>query len=453
MLKSFFDAKVVAIVGVSSDPSKIGHVIFRNLLEGDFSGKVFAVNIKGGEVLNQKVYSSLTDISSKVELVVIAVPAKFVLSVVHDCIKKNVRHVVIISAGFKEVGNIGLEDELRDLLNKNKIECIGVNCLGVLNCHNDLDTLFLPRYRLRRPRPGSISFMSQSGAVGSAVLDTIGFEGYGVAKFVSYGNATNVDESDLLEFLGNDSNTKVICWYVEGIADGRKFLDIAKKVAKKKPVIVLKGGKSVSGNAAALSHTGSLAGSSKVYEGAFKQAGLIEVSSLREMLNVAKIFEKGYNVSGKNIQVVTDGGGFGILAVDAAESNGLVLSNVSDDSKKKLQNELPSLVHVANPLDLVGDADSNRYRIAVSTFLADKSVDMLLVILLYQVPRLGTDAIDMLIDARKKSKKPMVVVCPGGDFTQSLKRSLESEDVPVYDFPEEAINALKFLVMYNEVKK
>lgn len=452
-MKGFFEAKNIAIVGVSEDASKVGHVIFRNLIDGEFQGKVFIVNKKGGELLGNKVFKSVKEIDSRIDLVVIAVPAEHVISVVKDCAEKKVHNVVIVSAGFREVGNHVLEDKLHDVLNAYKIKCIGVNCLGVMNVHNGLDTVFLPRYRMRRPRKGSISFMSQSGAVGSATLDLIGFEGYGIAKFISYGNATNVDESDLLEFLGDDKDTRVICWYVEGIKNGKKFLDIAKKVSKKKPIIVLKGGRSEQGSKATLSHTGALAGSSKIYDGAFKQAGVIEVSSLREMFNVAKILDKNFKVRGKNVQIITDGGGFGILAVDAASNAELSLPSISKNASLALKKFLPPLVNIANPLDLVGDADTNRYRQAMNVMLNEKDVDILLVILLYQVPRLGTDAVDMIIEAQKRKKKPIIVVSPGGEFTQSLKRSLEADGVPVYDFPEEAIDSIKFLIEYAGIKK
>ena len=333
-------------------------------------------------------------------------------------------------------------------MNTHKIKCIGVNCLGVLNSYNGLDTLFLPRYRLRRPRAGGISFISQSGAVGSATLDLIGYEGYGVAKFISYGNATNIDETDLLDYLGHDKNTKVICAYIEGVQNGKKFLTTVKKVAKKKPVIILKAGITTKGREATISHTGSIAGSEKVYGGVFKQAGIIQVFSLREMFNVAKIFDKGFKVRGNKLQVITDGGGFGILAADAAEQAGLIMPDLSKKAKQILQKCLPEIAVISNPLDLVGDADTQRYSSAIISCLKEKQIDIILVILLYQVPRLGTDAVDMIIDFQKQKIKPIIVVSPGGEFTQSLKRSLESADVPVYDFPDEAVDAIKRLVEF-----
>ncbi len=450
ILKEFFYAKSIVIVGVSLDEKKIGHVIFRNLLDGGYKGKIYLVNKNGGFILKHEVFKKVSFIKERIELAVIAVPADQVISVVKDCATKRIRNVIIISVVFKEIGNTTLEKRLQKVLKQHKIACIGVNGLGVLNVHNNLDTLFLPRYRMKRPRPGNISFISQSGAVGSAMLDLIGHEGYGVAKFISYGNATNRDESDVLEFLGKDRDTKVICMYIEGVQNGKKFLSIAKNVARKKPVIVLKGGTTSAGHAATISHTGSLAGSAEVYHGAFKQAGVLEVSSLREMFNIAKVLEKNFKIKGKNVQIITDGGGFGILAADAAERAGLQLPSLSSDAIKSLQKVLPPTASIKNPLDVIGDADTARYRSVLEVCMNEKQIDMILAVMLYQVPRLGTDAVDMLIDFQKQNKKPIVVVSPGGEFTQSLKRSLESSGVPVFDFPEEAVIALKRLVEFRK---
>ncbi len=447
-LDKFFKAKSVAIVGVSKDPKKVGHVIFRNLLDANFRGNLYLVNPNAYEILNRHAYKSLNEIKDEVELAVIAVPAKKVLDVVKDCGKKNIKNVVIITSGFKEIGNSKLEGQLKDLINKFKINMIGVNCLGVFDASTKLDTLFLPRYRLRRPSPGGISFVSQSGAIGSAILDLATTENYGIAKFVSYGNATTIDEADILEYLGRDKETKVICLYIEGVNDGNKFLEIAKKVSKIKPIIAIKGGLTQGGNKATLSHTGSLAGTEEVYYGAFKQSGIITAHSLRQMFDYAKILEKSILPTGDRVQIITNGGGYGILSTDAVVKNNLKMAELSKDTVKKLKKVMSPLVVVDNPMDLIGDATTERYQIAIEACLSDKNIDILLVNLLYQTPLISTDVVDIITELNDLKKKPIIVVSTGGEFTDILKKSLENNNLPCYMFPEEAVNAIKALTDY-----
>ena len=447
-LEKFFKAKSVAIVGVSKDPKKVGHVIFRNLLDANFHGKLFLVNPNAYEILNREVYKSLTEIREEVELAVIAVPAKKVLDVIKDCGKRKIKNVVVISSGFKEIGNEKLELQLKDLVTKLKINLIGPNCLGVFDATTKLDTLFLPRYRLKRPSSGGISFISQSGAIGSAILDLATTENYGISKFVSYGNATTIDESDILEYLSHDKETKVICMYLEGIKDGKKFIEIAKKVTKIKPIIAIKGGLTQEGSKAILSHTGSLAGTEEVYYGAFKQSGIIIAHSLKEMFNYAKILEKSILPKGDRVQIITNGGGYGILSTDAIIKNNLKLAELSKDTFTKLKKLMPEIVIVGNPMDLVGDATTERYQVAIENCLDDKNSDILLVNLLYQTPLISTDVVDIITELNDLKKKPIIVVSTGGEFTELLKKTLENNNIPCYTFPEEAVNSIKALTDY-----
>ncbi len=447
-LDVFFNAKNIAIVGVSKDPSKIGHVIFRNLIDSDFKGKIFVVNKNADIILNYKSYPNLVSIKEKIDLVVIAVPAEHVIQIIHDCNKAKVHNVVIITSGFSEIGNYKLENKLRDLMNKYKIKCVGTNCLGIFDAYTKLDTLFLPRYRMQRPKEGGISFVCQSGAVGSTILDLGTEEGYGFSKFISYGNATNIDESDLIDFLGHDEKTKVICLYVEGIKNGRKFIEITKEVSKKKPIIALKGGLTEEGSKATLSHTGSLAGVASVYLGVFKQCNIIKADSLQEMFNYARILEKSIRPNGNKIQVITNGGGFGILSTDAIINNELKMADLSLKTKSKLTKIFPKIVTVSNPMDLVGDADTNRYKTAIESCMEDKNIDILLVILLYQTPLITTDIIDVITEINDSKRKPIIVVSTGGEFTEILKKNLELNGVPSFRFPEDAVKSIKQLVCY-----
>ena len=448
-LNNFFNPKSIAIIGVSRNPKKVGHVLYRNLLDGNFQGKIFIVNKNADTILNQKSYKSILKIKQKVDLTIISVPARFVMQTLKECNKKGVKDILIITSGFAEIGNTELENEMKEYLISNRMRMIGPNCLGVLNAKDKIDTLFLPRYRLSRPEPGGISFVCQSGAVGSTILDLAADKGHKFAKFVSYGNATTIDESDIIEYLGKDPDTKVICLYVEAVKDGRKFIRVMKAVSKKKPIIVIKGGLTEEGNQATLSHTGSLAGNVDVYFGVFKQTGLIRAESLGEMLNFASIFEKSTKPEGKKIQVITNGGGFGILSTDAIVKNPhLQMANLSKDTIKRLKYRFPETATVGNPMDLVGDATTKRYRTALDACLSEKKVNIILLIALYQTPLVTTDIVDVISEANALHKKPIVVVSAGGEFTEVLSKSLEKNNVVTFTFPEEAVKTIGELVKY-----
>jgi len=447
-LKNFFSAQSIALIGVSKDPKKVGHVILRNFVDGEYRGKVFVVNPNADEILGRKSYKSVLDIPAPVELAIIAVPAELVPKVVGECGKKKIRHAIIVTAGFKEVGNHKLDQKLELALKKNKILALGPNCLGAFDAYTKMDSLFLPRYRLQRPKEGGISFVCQSGAVGSAILDYATDKGYKFSKFASYGNAMNLDESDLLEFMGNDPNTKVICLYVEAVKDGKKFIKVAKEVSKKKPIIAIKGGKTEEGSKAALSHTGSMAGSAAIYSSVFRQCNVIEASSLGEMFDIAKMFEICALPMGRRVQVITNGGGYGILSTDAIVSSGLKMAQMSAETLKDLRKQMPSIT-TANPMDLLGDATTERYKIAMNAALKDYSVDIVLMIVLYQTPLVTTDIVDVIVETNDLCRKPIACVSTGGEFTETLKKSLESNGIPCYNFPEDAVRAIAKFVQYH----
>ncbi|MBD3303893.1 CoA-binding protein [Candidatus Woesearchaeota archaeon] len=448
-LDTFFRADRIAVIGASREEGKVGNVVFKNFLEG-FDKEVFPVNPNADEVLGYKCYKSVRDIPGKPELAIICIPAKFVPGAVIECGKKGIRHVIIISAGFKEVGNDRLEKDLFNALKKYDIKCIGPNCLGVYASRGHIDTLFLPKNRLKRPKAGVISFVSQSGASGSAILDLAAEEGFGFAKFISYGNAINVDESDLIEYLGNDADTKVICLYVEGVKDGRKFLETCKKVAAKKPVIAIKGGITDAGKKAALSHTGSLAGSAEVYFGAFKQAGVTIAHTLEEVFDYMKVFEKvQVRPKGRKIQVITNGGGFGILCSDAVAGLGLEMSEMSSAVKNSLKKKLPSIAAVGNPVDLLGDATTERYRLALDACIKDKNVDVIVAVVLSQTPLIEKEIItDVLEEFNNRKKKPIVTVTTGSEFSEKLKQEIEDSGLPCFRFPFNAVRAVKAYLEY-----
>ena len=448
-LDNFFKPQRIVIIGVSRDSHKVGHVLFANLLESNYSGKVFIVNKNAEEIRGHVSYPSVLDVPELPDLAIVAVPASSVLEVVTQCGKKGIKDLLIVTSGFGEIGNTKLEEQLKTLIQKNKMRMIGPNCLGIFDGHSGMDALFLPRSRLKRPKGGGISLVCQSGAVGSALLDLATRRGHRFAKFISYGNATSLDETDIIEYLSHDSSTKVICLYVEAVKDGKKFLQIMKNVTTRKPVIAIKGGITEEGSKAALSHTGSLAGDAAVYFGVFKQTGVIYAEFLHDLLNYASIFEHSLPPKGNRVQIITNGGGYGILSTDAISlTKNLRLATFSKKTYTILKKKFPPLLSLANPLDLVGDATTERYQIALDACMNDKSIDIILLIALYQTPLVTPDLVDVITNAYLLKKKPLIVVSTGGAFTEHLIATLEQHGVVTFIFPEEAVRALSAFVSY-----
>lgn len=446
----FFNPRTIAVIGASREPGKIGYVIFKDLIN-EFSGEVFPVNPNAEEILGKKCYPSVKNIHGHVDLAVIAVPAQFVPKVIKECSSKSVKSAVIISSGFGEIGNKKLEEEV--LKNKGNMRIVGPNCLGIFDASSGVDTLFLPQDRLKRPKRGNIAFVTQSGAVGSIVIDILGSEGYGISKFISYGNAIDLNEIDLLEYLENDGATRVICVYIEGTKDGRRLIETAKKVVKTKPILVLKAGKTREGTAAASSHTGALAGADAVYDGAFKQAGMIRVDDVKDMFDFAGALSCQMPAKGRNVLIITNGGGFGVIATDKAVDEGLKIAPLGEKTIKELRKHLPDYMNVGNPLDLGGDADAKRYAAALEIAGKDKNIDAVLCITLMQTTSLGADVLAVIAEFSNKKLKPIVACSAGGEYVRKLMLQLEERGVPVFDSPAMAAKAVWCLAKYGEIRK
>lgn len=439
--EKIFNPKTICVIGASRDPKKIGNVIFKNLLLNN--KKVFPINPNAKKILNVKAYPSVLKIKEKIDLAIIAVKAEIVPFVLEECGKKGIKHAIIISSGFKEVGNYELEEKVKKIAEKYRIKIIGPNVLGILDNYSNFDSIFIPKEKLKRPPKGFLSFVSQSGALGACLLNHFAKENIGISKFVSLGNELNVDESDLIEFLGKDKKTKVISVYIEGIKNGKKFLRIAKKVGRKKPIIVIKGGKTEEGKKAVLSHTGSLAGSYDAYKAAFKQANLIEANSLREFLIISKTFSFFQKIRKKDVFVITNGGGYGILTIDMLAKFSIPLAKLSKKSIKILRKNLPKNIVIKNPLDLLGDADLNRYKIALKACLNDKNIGILLIIILTQLPTLQN--VEKLFEGIK-IKKPVFVVTEN----KEIRKNFEKIGIPCFEFPEEAVIGINALINFNK---
>ncbi|RLE97949.1 MAG: CoA-binding protein [Thermoprotei archaeon] len=454
-LKRIFEARSVAVVGASEKKGSIGRAVMENLLSS-FKGSIYPVNIKYDRVFGLKCYKSVKKIPGEVDLAVIAIPAKAVLKVLKECGEKGVRGAIVISAGFRETGEEGaaLEKKLTDIAKKYGVKVIGPNCLGVYSAHTGLDTIFNPSDRQAKPKPGTIAFISQSGALGAALLDWIAAANLGMSHFVSYGNAADVDETELIEFLSEDPRTKVIACYIEGVRRGRDFLKAVRKASSRKPVIILKAGKTTKGARAVASHTGSMAGSYKVYEGALKQSGAIIVEDLGELVSASKALALQPPAKSPRIGIVTNGGGAGVLMTDELISRGLEIPRLSQDTIKQLEKILPPTASTENPVDILGDAPAERYRDAIKVVLQDPLIDVLVVITLMQSPALDPVRLkDYLKEISRSKAKPIVMVAPGGVYTEKHSKEIEAETgIPVYKSPEEAATAVKALVDYGIVR-
>ncbi len=443
-MHDFFSAKSVAVIGASRNPKKLGHIVLENMLFG-YKGKIYPINPEAGFILGQKCYRSVMDVEDHVDMAVIITPAQTVPNIVAQCSKKGVKTCVILSAGFGEIGNRKSEEII--LKNARKMRILGPNCLGIYDSETGMDTLFTKRYRQERPKKGSISFVSQSGAFGAAMLDIAASEHIGLSKFISIGNSIDIDEVDLLQFLEKDDKTRTIALYLEGARRGHEFIKTLGKL--RKPAVILKAGKTNEGAKAIESHTSILAGESAVYSSIFRQTKTLEARNIDELFDFSKALDLQPLPKGKRVQIITNGGGFGIIAVDALVEEGLDIAKMSGALKAKVRKQVPKYIVVSNPLDLTGDADSKRYEIAVNSALKDRNVDAILLIVLFQLSTLNSAIIKVISDA-KKYKKPIVLCSLGGEFTELYKRLLEENGIPTYPTPNRAARALSILVQRAE---
>ncbi|HEX9429197.1 MAG TPA: acetate--CoA ligase [Candidatus Bathyarchaeia archaeon] len=446
-LASLFSPKSIAVIGASNRQGSVGRAAFTNILLNEYTGTVYPVNPKEHSISGVRAYPSVLDLPETVDLAVVIVPAPIVPSVVEESGKKGVKGLVIISAGFKEVGPDGaeLERQVFSIAQKYSMRMIGPNCLGVINA--DPSVRLNASFASGMPVEGSIAFASQSGALGEAVLDYASGENIGFSKFISMGNKADVNENDILEYLRTDPMTKVILLYIEDIIDGRKFVDTVSRVTEEKPIIAVKAGVSPEGAKAASSHTGALAGSDEAYNAILKQSGVIRVESIIDLFDYARAFAKQPLPRGNRVAIITNGGGPGIMATDASVRYGLQIAQFSDSTKNKLRSGLPKEASVNNPIDLIGDAQADRYELALGS-LNDDNVDCGLVLLTPQAMVDLKKVAETIASVGPKSGKTILASLLGlGDVTPAVG-ILESNGVPNYSFPESAVRALAAMSEY-----
>jgi len=451
MLEEFFHPKSVAVIGASTSPGKLGYAVLENLVEGGYAdvGTIYPINPKADEILGQKTYPSVLDVPGEIDLAVVVIPYKFVPPILEDCGKKNIPAVVIISAGFREAGMEGLERELElvEIADKYNIRLIGPNCLGIIDTFTPVNASF----SAGTPPQGPMAFMSQSGALGTAILDWAQAGRLGLAKFVSLGNKADVSEIDLLEAWADDKDTNVILMYSEGLPNGQKFIKVAREVTKNKPVVAIKSGVTKSGSRAVSSHTGSLAGSEQAYQAAFQQAGVLRAPDMASMFDMALAL--GYQPVLKNdrIAIITNAGGPGILATDALERSGMSLARLEVETIQELEKFLPDAASAANPVDVLGDAKADRYKFALDKVSKDPNVDGIMVVLTPQAMTEIAETAKAVGELSQKIEKPVLACFMGGATVEEGIRVLKDYDVPNYSFPERASLAFRAMSQYRGI--
>jgi len=445
-LDFLFYPRSIAVIGASRQSGSVGQSLLANLLGSRFQGVIFPVNPKAEGVLGIKSYPRVLEISDEVDLAVIVVPSLVVPEVLEECGQMGIRGAIIISAGFKEIGGKGadLEQQVQEIIRKHDITLVGPNCLGVIN--TDPRSSMNATFGTQMPREGNIAFVSQSGALCVAILDYAKEANIGFSKFISMGNKAGVGENELLKYLESDPKTDVIMMYLEDLVNGREFMSIARGIttstARPKPIIALKAGRTLLGARAASSHTGSLAGSDKVYNAVFEQSGVIRVDTMEELFDYVKAFSSQPLPQGSNVAIVTNSGGPGILATDSCIGHGLEIASLSHATFKKLRRVLPQTASLRNPVDLVAEAQAEQYEVTLSAILRDKNVHSAIVILtptaFTKVDQISTS----IVKVARESSKPVVCCFLGVYDVSKGIEILEANGIPDYRFPESAARVL-----------
>lgn len=451
-LNSIFYPKSIAIIGASTVSGHVGNDIVKNLVHQGYKGNIFPVNPKATNLYKLKCYPSILEIKSRIDLAVVVVPSGIVPTVLKDVAKKKVPGVIVISAGFKEVGNVELENQVREICQKHNMALVGPNCLGVINPENKMNASFATIM----PPAGNIAFISQSGALCTAILDYAQKLDIGFSKFVSVGNKALLSEADLFNYLANDKKTKVVAMYVEQLTNAPALIAAAKKLThgkNPKPVIAIKSGRTSAGASASASHTGALAGNDAAYEALFEQAGIIRVETIQELFDYLRVFTHNELPAGDRVAIITNAGGPGVLTTDTVILKGLKLAEISAKTTSELKKHLPLYANFKNPIDVLGDARADRYEGAINILEKDKNIDSIIVILTPQSVTEFSKTAQAIVYAKKKSKKPIVASFMGGHLVNLGVKILRSHGISTFNFPESAATALSALTNFKFIGK
>lgn len=452
-IESFFSPTSVAVIGASDNPKKLGYAITDNLIRGGFlreGREIYPINLKSNTILGLKAYPSVGSVPKPIDLAVVVIPYPAVPEAIQECGEKGIPAVIIITAGFREAGVEGheREREVIELAQNYDIKLIGPNCLGVIDTYTPLNASFAAGM----PPSGPMAFMSQSGALGTAILDWALAGRLGLSKFVSLGNKADVSEIDLLQAWENDPTSKVILCYIEGLPDGQAFIEVARRVSRSKPVVAIKSGITRAGARAVTSHTGSLAGSEQAYQAAFRQAGVIRAENLEELFDYARGFGYLPPLNGERIAIVTNAGGPGILATDALERAGLSLARFDPECIRSLEQFLPDAASAANPVDVLGDARADRYRYALEQVIADPHVDGVHVILAPQAMTKSLEIAEVIVDLASGSDLPIICSFMGEASIEEGTALLSTHNIPNYPYPERAAEVLRAMSSYRRLQ-
>ena len=447
-LDKIFKPKSIAVIGASNKEGVPGFRIFRNLIGSGYQGIVYPVNPNHESIQGVQAYKSIEEVPKVVDLAIIVTPAKTIPDILEQCGKKGITGILIISAGFKEIGEEGkaLEKQLLEIKQKYGMRIVGPNCVGFILPYLNLNATFATSM----PLEGNIALFSQSGAICGSILDWAAASNVGFSSFISVGSMIDVDFGDLIDYFGMDIHTRSIVLYVESITDAKKFMSAARGFARVKPIIVIKSGRFKEGAKAASSHTGAMAGEDAIYDAAFKRAGIVRVKKIIDLFNCSSILAKSPRPTGSKIAIVTNAGGPGVLATDSIIENKGKLAELSSETMNQLNQFLPPHWSKANPIDLIGDADEDKYQKAIEICLKDKNIDGLLTIC---VPQVVTDPkilSDRLIDISKKTTKPILVSYPGEESVYHARLLLNRNNIPAYATPEEAVESYMYLYSYEQ---
>lgn len=449
MLEHFFQPRSIAVIGAAREEYKLGHGILKNILQYGFPGKVFPINPKADSILGLPAYPSVKAVEGSIELAVLVLPAELCPNAIEECGQKGIDSAVVISAGFKEVGREGVEreKELSRLARQYNVRVIGPNCMGVINTYHRLNATFAGN----PPPKGDIAFFSQSGAICAAILDWAQTQHMGFSKFVSMGNNMDINEVDLLEAFGEDPESRVILGYIEGIKDGRAFMEVARRVTKKKPVVIIKSGSTEAGARAVGSHTGSLAGSEKAFRAAFKQSGILKVETLEDLFSIARALSAQEVPCGPRVAIFSNAGGPAILATDAVERSALRMASFSRETVEGLRACLPPIASFYNPVDITGGVGEEVYRMAMEKVLQDENVQAAIALNAPQAVLRAEEVARVVGElSRKFRKKTVIASFMGGPTMQRAVEVLAQHQVPNYPFPEKAVSVLETMYLQRQ---
>ena len=450
-LTSLFAPKSVAVYGASDRIDSVGQIVFQNMLQSGYQGALYPMNPMRAEVQGRKAYASLSQIDGAVELAVIATPAQTVPDIIEECGKHQVKAAVIITAGFGEAGEEGKALELAVLKNAQRygIRLIGPNCLGVMRPDIGLNATFNKGSAVS----GNVAFVSQSGALCTAILDWAHAQDIGFSSVISMGSSLDVDFGEILDYLISDVKTQSILLYIEGIRDARSFMSGIRAAARIKPVILVKVGRHAAASKAAMSHTASLVGSDDAFEAAVRRAGVVRVQTVTQLFSVAKALSCGFHPTGNRLAIVTNGGGPGVMATDCAIDFGLTMATLSDTTIEKLNQVLPTTWSHGNPIDIIGDAQSDRYQHAVKACLEDPNVDGVLTILTPQAMTKPLEAAKVVIELSNQYNKPLLTSWMGGEQVTESRTAFKASKKPTFRTPEPAVEVFSFLSAYHKNQK